>query len=337
MSLRIRLVVALAILLAPACNTDEDNPFTQFGLSRPPSEDAVLIYASGAWAGQPGQARELYAVNADGSEVQRLTTCAEEPQFCDFLSVAPSSTRERVIAVRGSQVGDPDAAAMYFMDLSRSVETVIAPATRVQDCDWASDDSLVLYSSGDIEDLSLIEPNGDSNQFLIQTPELRERSGRLDFGVSTAVFERLDQTPGKSRIFRLFTPESQPITQGGPGTEVLPGTPYVVGSDVSPVFSPNGSFVAFSRLTGTGNGGFGTWDILIVPFDASEEPELIVGGGDVYRGELDWGLDARIVYVETDAAAGESRLVVIQPDGSDRQVVHVEDAGFGMRSPRWLR
>ncbi len=32
-----------------------------------------------------------------------------------------------------------------------------------------------------------------------------------------------------------------------------------------------------------------------------------------------------------------SRLVVIAPDGSDRQVLHTEDAGYRMASPRWLR
>jgi Tol biopolymer transport system component len=337
MRLRIGHLIALATLLAPACSNDEENPFAQFSLSRAPSEDAVLIYASGAWAEEPGRARELFAVNADGSEVQRLTTCAAEVEFCDFVSVAPSSNRDRVVAVRGSQVGDPDAAALYFMDLSRSVETIIAPAARVQDCDWAFDDSIVLYSNGDVEDLSFVQPTGDEDQSLTDTPELRERSARLDLGVSTAVFEGLDETPGKSRIFRLFAPESEPITDGGPGSEVLPGTPYVVGSDVSPVFSPNSQFVAFCRLTGSGNGGLGTWDILTVPSDGSAEPELVVGGGDVFRGEPDWAFDGRIVFVETDMATGESRLVVIQPDGTDRQVVHVEDAGFRMGSPRWLR
>ena len=45
------------------------------------------------------------------------------------------------------------------------------------------------------------------------------------------------------------------------------------------------------------------------------------------------GLD---VFVETDAAANESRLVVIQPDGSGRTVLHSEPADFRMGAPRWI-
>ena len=340
MSLRIKLLVAVAACLAPACGTDTENPFAQFTLTRSPSEDAVLFYVSGAWASVPGQGRELFAVNADGSEVERLTTCSADAQNCDFLEVAPSANRDRIAAVRGSLSGDPDAAALYFMDLSRSVETVVVAAARVQDCDWAFDDSLILYGNGVVEDLSLTQPNGDQNQKLTDTPEFRERSGRLDLGVTTAVFEGLDQTPGKSQIFRLFAPDPQPLTEGGPGSEVLPGTPYVVGSDTSPAFSPNSRLVAFRRLTGTGNGGLGTWDILYAPTVASDpidEPVLVAGGGGVFRGEPDWGLDGRIVFVETDMASGESRLVTILPDGTERQVIHVEDAGYRMGSPRWIR
>ena len=44
-----------------------------------------------------------------------------------------------------------------------------------------------------------------------------------------------------------------------------------------------------------------------------------------------------IVFVETDVASSESRLVVIQRDGSGRVVLHSEDAGYRMRAPRWLR
>jgi Tol biopolymer transport system component len=340
MRLRTRLLVALAAFLAPACGTDTENPFAQFTLTRSPSEDAVLFYVSGAWASEPGQGRELFAVNADGSEVERLTTCSAEAQNCDFLAVAPSANRDRIAAVRGSLSGDPDAAALYFMDLSRSVETVIALAARVQDCDWAFDDRFLAYSDGAVEDLFTVLPTGDEQAPLTETPERRERYPRLNLQVTDAAFEGLEQTPGKSRIFSLFGGEDGTplaLTEGGPGTEVLEGTPYVVGSDSTPAFSPNGGFVVFCRLTGAGNGGLGTWDILYVPSDASAEPTLVIGGGDVFRGEPDWAVDGRIVFVETDMASGESRLVTILPDGTGRQVIHVEDAGYRMGSPRWLR
>ncbi len=333
-------VVAVLAACLAACGSDETNPFTQFSFSRSPSEDAVLLYVSGAWAEQTGLPRELFAVDADGSQVERLTSCTQRTDPCDFLQVAPSSNRDRVAAVRGSVSGDPEASALYFIDLGRSVETIIALARRVQAADWAVDDRFLVYSTGDVEDLFAVRPNGDQDGLIIQTPDQRERSPRIDPTVSGAAYERLEETPGKSGIFVTFfqaVPEPPlRMTDGGPGSEVLPGTPYLVGSDASPAFSPNSQQIVFRRLTGTGNGGLGTWDLYLVSTtQGGGEPQLLVGGGDVYRGAPDWNATG-IVFVETDLAAGESRLVVIQADGRDRQVLHVEDAGYRMASPRWL-
>ena len=332
------LAVVLVALLAPACSDDEGNPFDQFSFSRPPSQDAVLFYVSGAWAEEAGRPRELFALDASGT-VERLTSCTERSEPCDFLEAAPSSNPERIVAVRGTIGGDPEATALFFVDLGRSVETIIAPARRVQGADWSFDDSLVIYSNGDRENLFTVRPNGDEDGLLTDTPDFRERSPRLAPSLSGAVYEGLTETPGKSLIYFFLGAESMtPATRGGPGSDVLPGTPYVVGSDASPVFAPNEQFFAFRRLTGTGNGGLGTWDILALPTSGTEvEPLVVAGGGEVYRGPPDWGPDGRLAFVETNMATEESHLVVMAPDGSDREVLHSEQAGYRMDSPRWLR
>ena len=72
-----------------------------------------------------------------------------------------------------------------------------------------------------------------------------------------------------------------------------------------------------------------TWDEYEITTLFNSDNEL------VYRGAPDWGKDG-IVFVETDAAAGESRLVVVQPDGSGRKVVRTEASGFRMGAPRWI-
>jgi Tol biopolymer transport system component len=337
---RLRTVpLLLALSLLVACGDDEGNPFAQFSLSRSPGEDAVAIFVSGSWAETTGGPRELFAVNADGT-VDRLTTCTQTEVPCDFIEVAPSSDRNRVMAVRGAVEGDPLASALYFMDLDRSVETIIATARRVQSADWAIDDSFVVYSSGDVENLFLVRPNGDEDGALTDSEDLRERNPRIDPSISFVAYEGLFETPGKSGIYLYLggNNAASPLTEGGPGTEPLGGTPYIVGSDASPAFSPNGQLVAFRRLTGTGNGGLGSWDLYYVAVNEEDpEPVFVDGGDGLYRGRPDWGLDARLLFVETDVAAGVSRLVAVYGDGSEREVLYSEDAAFGMQSPRWLR
>jgi hypothetical protein len=107
-----------------------------------------------------------------------------------------------------------------------------------------------------------------------------------------------------------------------------------VGADASPVFAPNGASIAFRRLTGIGNGGLGTWDLLTLRLDGASSP-VVVASGARFRGAPDWG-ERGILYVETDATAAVSELVLVQPDGSGRTVLRTESAGYLMGSPRWL-
>jgi hypothetical protein len=64
------------------------------------------------------------------------------------------------------------------------------------------------------------------------------------------------------------------------------------------------------------------------------DPRTVVTGA-AFRGAPDWG-KAGILFVETDAAADESRLVLVQPDGSGRTVLRTEPAAYRMAGPRFL-
>ena len=340
MPLRARLAALLPLfLLVPGCSDNNENPFDTFSFSQAPGENAILLYVSGAWAEEPGRPRELFALNSDGS-TDRLTSCTQRSQPCDFLQVAPSLNPARLVAVRGAIGGDPEASALFFVDLDRSVETIIAIARRVQSADWGFDEAFVTYSTGELEDVWFVRPNGEEDRILIDTPFVRERYARIAFDSSAVVYEQLESTPGKSGLAFLINDGSTVgLTEGGPGTEVLPDSPYIVGSDSGPAFSPDQQRIVFRRLTGTGNGGLGTWDILTTESNSSEdEPIAIVSGGDVHRSVPDWDfITNRIVFVETDTSTNVASIVTVNPDGSDRQVLHSEDAGFMMGSPRWLR
>ncbi len=194
--------------------------------------------------------------------MERLTGCAEAATPCDFIQVAPSPDRNRLAAIRTTPEAAAGASALYFMDLSRSVETLIFPSRRVDSVDYSPDGSFIIYSAivpqSTQEDLYYSQPNGTAEQNLTDSAAFRERSARIDPFARTAVYEGIDES-GVSRIY-LFS--QTPLTSGPATGESLPGTPYVVGADADPVFSPDSLSVAFRRLTGVGNGGLGTWDVL---------------------------------------------------------------------------
>jgi hypothetical protein len=274
------------------------------------------------------------ALDATGSKVEQIARCAESSTPCDFVQVAPSSSRDRVMAIRTTSGAEAGATTAYFMDLSRSVETILFPRRRVDAIDWSPDGTFIVFSAvvpqTNQEDLYYSSPNGEDEENLTETLTVRERAPRIDPLAQTALFERVDETG----VGRIYLYRSTVITSGPASGPALPGTPYVVGADADPVFSPDGLYAAFRRLTGVGNGGLGTWDLLTVRLDGTSSPKVLVAGA-LFRGAPDWGKKG-ILYVETDAATGLSQLVVIQPDGTGRTVLRTEQAGYQMGSPRWL-
>jgi Tol biopolymer transport system component len=329
-----RLLLAFSVALAAACGEPGGNPFSTNAPARPPAADAAILFVSGSWSTQRDAPRELMAMAADGSNPQQLTTCARAAQPCDILQVAPSPDPARVIAVRTTPGAEPGAQVLYFMDLGRSVETILLPRRRIDSADWSRDGSFLLFASptgqtGN-EDLFTSGTDGSEEQNLTSTLDVRERHARLDPFGRTAVYERIDAA-GVSRVY-LF--RETPLTSGPATGPALPGTPYVVGADADPTFSPDGTAVVFRRLTSAGNGGLGTWDLMVTTGATGAEPRTIASG-PTFRGAPDWGASG-ILFVETDAAAGRSELVRIQPDGSGRTVLRSESSGARMGAPRWL-
>jgi dipeptidyl aminopeptidase/acylaminoacyl peptidase len=327
-------IVAIALLSA-SCGKDQNNPFSPLNASRAPSGGAVIAFVSGAWAADTGEPRELLAVNADGSTLERLTGCTQAAQPCDIVQFAFAPNRNQIAAVRSTPKAQDGASTLYFMDLARSVEKQLFSQKRASVVDWSADGSFLIYVSpgtttSTVDDLWLCQKDGSQDQNLTNTTAIRERSARIDPSASTAVFERIDET-GVGRIY-LF--QETPVTAGPATGPALPDTPFVVGGDADPAFSPTASELVFRRLTGIGNGGLGTWDLMTVKVDGSDLQTLVTG--PAFRGAPDWS-SRGVVFVETDAAANEPRLVVVQADGTGRSVLHKEAADFLMAAPRWIR
>ncbi len=342
---RALLALALALAVAGACNHDYPSPFGGQGRTQAPPSGAALLFTSGAWATQPGSGRELFAANADGSGVTRLTFC-NDGAACDTIEAGIASDRRRT-EVRRVKASTPGTALVY-LDLQQSAEAEIIPASQqVSGIDWSPQADVLVYSafrSTGVEDLYRVDPNGQNAADLscatsggVGTlgcdPTIRERRPRIDPTGNVAVYERTDAT-GRGQIYIFQTSANKiPVTTGGTPGAPLPGTPYLVGSDADPTYSRDGGSIVFRRLTGLGNGGLGTWDVLTVHTDGTAL--AVLATGPLFRGAPDWGTQG-IVFAETDAGAATTSLVVVQPDGSGRRVLLTQPLGFNLGFPRWL-
>ncbi len=337
----LRPAIAAAALLG-ACNTTYDNPFANSNPTVAPRADATIVYTSNGYATRPGSPDEVFAVGDGGAGVTRLTFCNNDTRHCSSVEAAPAPDRLRVALRRvdtdsnkDGQLTAADGEALLVVDLSRSVEGGLLPSNaKVSGIDWSPSGDVLVYSAageGGIEDLYRADPNGQNTRNLTSTNTVRERRPRIDPSGSAAVFERID-VGGKGQVW-LFTSTGAQVrvTTGGDGSAALAGTPYVVGSDADPDYSPDGRSVVFRRLTGTGNGALGTWDIMTARLDGTGLTTIVTG--PAFRGAPDWGPKG-IVFPEVDSAS--ARLVLVQADGSGRQVLVTLGSSFDISNPRWL-
>jgi Tol biopolymer transport system component len=356
-----RLLLALAVALLPACNQDDDaNPFTAgnaLGRLRP---TAAIVFTSDSYAARPGSPREVFAIDADGAGMTRLTFCNGENRRCDNSEVAPAPDGIR-LAIRRSvldsnndgRVGPGDVETLMIADLQRGVEGRLQLRARstsaagflapeqLSGLDWSPlDDLLVFSGNGEggagLDDLyrTIPRPDPDMTQTanLTFTTALRERRPRFDPGGRVAAYERAEAN-ARSEVFIYNSSASQVrVTSGGEPGPALAGSPYVVGSDADPDYSPDGASLVFRRLVDVGNGGLGLWSVMTIRTDRTAL--TTVASGPVFRSAPDWGSQG-IVFSEIDKVSGLARLVVIQPDGSGRRVLTTLN-GFDIASPRWL-
>lgn len=338
-----RTLPPLLLAVLASCKGSGSNPFEDFTPTVTPRADSRVLFTSNAWSSDPSAGKEVFAVAADGSSPVRLTFCNSGPRPCDILEADPAPDRIKVALLRVTgpkgedRVRQQDSAALVLVDLARSVEAeIVASSSRPSSVDWSVDGTVLIYSTvapGGNEDVQLIDPAGKNQQAVTSTPLVRERRPRLNAAGSVALYERIE-AGGKGQIAAFAGSNLVTLTSGAPGTETLAGTPYVVGCDADPVFSPDGLSASFRRLVTTGNGGIGTWDILTLRLDRTGAP-AVVASGPTYRGAPDWSADG-IVFTEVDRSQGVTRLVVVQPDGSGRKVLVTVSGGLSVSAPRWL-
>jgi hypothetical protein len=207
---------------------------------------------------------------------------------------------------------------------------------KVSGADWSPGEEVLYYSAlgtNSMEDLYQITSNAQSNTNLTTTGTAGERRPRFNTGGTNLAFEHLDgTTPGQIWIATSLGLRS--VTTGGTAGDALAGTPYMVGSDADPTFSPDGRIVLFRRLTATGNGGLGFWDLMTMHLDQTDAVPQVLVTGQAFRGAPDWNTSG-ILFVETAPGSGP-QLVFLDPSTNARKTLMTAGAGFSIASPRWL-
>lgn len=335
--------VLVAATLVLACGRTYDNPFAGSHPTTAPPPAASIVFTSNAHNARATVGREVFAVEESGANPTRLTTCNADGAVCSSLEVAFGPDRRRAVVRRvladtnsDGRLTGADGESLFLVDFERSVEGELLPAgARVSAVDWSGISDVIVYSgtgNANLEDIYRMDPNGQNNRNITDTAAIRERHPRVDPTGSIAVFERIDAT-GKGEIWVFFTTQAQSrLTSGGTVGPALAQTPYVVGSDADPDYSPDGRTIVFRRLRALGDGRLGHWDLMSVSADGTGLRTIV--SGPAYRDAPDWG-PRGIVFAET-GPDGRTEIVIVDANGANRRVILTVGSGVDIGSPRWL-
>jgi hypothetical protein len=310
-----------------------------------PPAAAKIVFTSNTYATRAGGGDDLFAMEDTGAGVTRLTFCNTADRRCDYLEAIPGPARNRQAVRRlldsngDGKITAADGESLRILDLSRAVEgELVAGAAHVSGADWSPGEEILYYSaagSATDDDLFQITSNGQSNQNLTSTTNFRERRPRFNVSGTALAFERIDAS-GRGQIWLATSLGLRTLTPAATGGEALANTPYVVGSEADPVFSPDARFVLYRQLDATGNGGLGQWSLMTIRTDvANATPTPLVAGGGAFRGAADWNATG-IIFVETVSGTGP-QLVFVDANGGARRVLLTAGAGFDIAFPRWLK
>src|SRR4051812_47204913 len=89
---------AAAVLLALAlasCSTTYDNPFENSNQTVAPPATANIVFTANTYATRSGSGLEMFAMEASGAGVTRLTFCNTADRRCDYLEAIPGTNRDR--------------------------------------------------------------------------------------------------------------------------------------------------------------------------------------------------------------------------------------------------
>lgn len=331
----ILLLTAIVItILISGCVQDQKPIEGQTGVGSLPST-ADILFVSNRDTGS--RRAEIYAMDADGGNVTRLTFTNEH-----HFIMGIDRSRRYIVTSRAKEdtdqppgLGDEDRRSLWLLDLETKEEKrLTGPKYHAEGDSFSPDGEWIVFLMRTAEesqlDLYKIRRDGSDLTQLTNTPTVIEGDPAWSNDGKRIVFDSLNfSNPDKETprfVLKTMGTDGgniQNIYDGGEGVAV-PGT-WPPGN-YDPSWSPDDQWIVFERAfedTG-GNFGSGNWHILKVKSDGSGEVvDLSLAGGHVDRAEYlpSYSPDGQFIvfgsiYQAEDLKQSHNDIFIMDTDGS---------------------
>jgi hypothetical protein len=251
---------------------------------------AAILFASNRDTGN--RRAELYAMDADGTDITRLTFTAEHHFIAGMDRCRRFLVTSRAVedTVPAPGLGDEDRKSVWLLDLANKTELRLTDTRNHAEGRSLSPDGewiVFLMKQGDRgqADIYKIRRDGSDLTNLTNTSAATEGDPVWSHDGTAIAFTCLDRY---LKRFLLKTMDRDggtvhTVYDGGPGvaTRAFPPGNY------DPAWSPDDQWLVFERAmrSGTANWGGGIWHFLKVRRDGSAIEDLSLAGGHADRAE----------------------------------------------------
>lgn len=259
---------------------------------------------------------DVYAVNADGTGLVRLT---KDPAEDQFPAVSPDGA---TIVFASSRDATTFVNELYLMNADGSnVRRLTYDSSTVAFPEFSPDGSRLAYQllyPDDRFELVTIRADGSDRRNLSQHVADDHYAGWSPDGSRIAFSSSREAVPP----FFDYQLDVFTISASGTGLVRLTETPQ---SEYAPSYSPDGTRIAFHSNYGAQQ------DIFTVDADGSGLAQLTTGSW--FDGYAQWSPDGSQIVYETRPNAICCRIMTMEADGSNqRMVLQVQSAPY----PRWV-
>lgn len=271
------------MMLTIGCYADGDALIQGGSVSFLP-EDARVLFVSNRDTGS--RRNELYAMNADGGNVMRLTFSKAHHFICGI-----DNSRRYIVASRAVNdtqlplgVGDEDKRSLWLLDLkAQEVKRLTALEDNAEGDSFSPDGEWIVFmmtrKGEKTADIYKIKRDGTSLVNLTRTPYASEGDPVWSHDGKRIVFAFIDGTT-KRFIIKKMDVEGKGIETVYDGGEGI-STPAFPPGNYDPSLSPDDQWVVFERAVSYAkeNWGSGIWHIFKARIDGSEVVDLSSAGG----------------------------------------------------------